>query len=137
MSYRTFFALPLIAFALAACQTTTTAPDRFAQADADSSGSLSKDEANDYMVTTIFTVRDKDQDGSITLQEWGIEEDAKQFKLRDANKDGSVTMDEAKAYARKAGSYDAQYTEADTNKDGKVTREEAVAYYDSKEGPVR
>ena len=134
-----FLLLPL--FALAACQTTPPAqPDRFAMMDSNKDSLLSRDEVNDFYTEELFTGRDTNKDGHITKAEWNPEissEDAKKFAVIDSNKDGKVTLDEAKAYARKKGTYTASFDEADTNKDGSISRTEAVAYFASKEGPVR
>src|SRR5215213_7690874 len=133
----------LIAFALvvcvvAACQTTTSAPpNRFEQADANYDGFLSLDEANNYLVTEVFSARDANKDGKMTREEWVVGNDLKQekqFKARDLNKDGVVTIDEALAYGRQQGVAKKFITAADTNKDGKLSREEVQAYYASKEG---
>jgi Ca2+-binding EF-hand superfamily protein len=130
--------LPLACLALAACQTAT--PNRFDEADLNSDAKLSRDEVTDYMVTSIFVTRDTNKDKSMSTAEWNPEKDAaaaKIFTERDTNQDGAVTLDEAKAYAKKVGSYNALVKEADTDKDGAINREEASAYYASKEGPVR
>lgn len=138
---RASFLLFPVVLALASCQTTPPAgPDRFAAADHNGDGRLSRDEVNDYFVAGIFTERDRDGDGYITQAEWNPEMKAaevKEFKARDLNGDGRVSLAEAQAYARKKGVYDEAFAEADTNRDGFVSREEAVAYYASKEGPVR
>src|SRR4029434_10922591 len=46
------------------------APDRFAQADSNHDGKLSRDEASDYLVIEIFTSRDANHDGRMTIVEW-------------------------------------------------------------------
>jgi Ca2+-binding EF-hand superfamily protein len=119
---------------LAACQ--TTAPDRFALADTDRSGSLSRAEMSDAQVILIFNSRDTNRDGRMTRGEWlvpGDEAGAAQFAERDANKDGIVTLDEAKDYGRKGESSATLLKDADTNGDGKVDRAEAIAYYGKSE----
>lgn len=133
-----FFAAPMIAalcFAVLGCQ--TTSPDRFAQADADHSGKLSRDEVNSYLVIRIFESRDSNRDGKLTKAEWLAGNDAGQeriFRDRDANHDGVVTLDEALSYGQKKGMANKLVREADTDKDGLISREEATAYYGSKEG---
>ena len=127
-----FFALCLIT---TGCQ--TTAPDRFAQADSDRSGVLSRDEVNHYLVTPVFRSRDTNHDGKLTQAEWLAGDDAGQekiFNARDADRDGVVTLDEALAYGKKKGTTQQFFREADADKDGVLTREEVTRYYGSKEG---
>ena len=132
--------LPVV-LALASCKTTPpSGPDRFAAADHNGDGRLSREEVSDYFVSGIFAERDRDGDGYISKAEWNPEmtaAEAKLFKARDLNGDGRVSLAEAQAFARKAGTYDEAFKEADVNRDGFVSREEAVAYYASKEGPAR
>ena len=132
--------LSTVALAMAACQTTAPAPNRFDQADANHDKALSLDEINVYLVSEIFDSRDANKDKQMTRAEWGTSNDAgreKQFRDRDANADGVVTMDEALAYGRKKGSAKQLLRDADTNKDGQLSAEEIKAYYASREGPAR
>lgn len=127
-------------FVLASCQSTPSAPDRFALADTNKDAVLSGTEINHFFVSNIFTERDPNQDGFITQVEWNpemIAGEAKLYGARDASKDGKISLAEAEAYALKAGTYTSVVKEADTTKDGAISREEANAYYASKEGPVR
>lgn len=129
--------LPLAGLMLASCQTT---PNHFDQADFDGDGKLSRDEAHDYLITSVFVTRDTNKDKLMTKTEWGDEGDGATDKLfadRDTNKDGMVSLEEAKAYAKRIGTFDEIIKEADTNKDGFISREETAAYHASKEGPVR
>jgi Ca2+-binding EF-hand superfamily protein len=128
-------AAAMAAFGLLACQSSTP-PDRFAQADRDSNGSLSSAEVNDYLVGGIFEARDTNRDGIITKAEWNPQMDAaeaREFEKRDANRDGVVTRAEAVAYAERTGVFAADIRAADANKDGVISRDEARAYYASKE----
>lgn len=131
--------LPYLAtLLLTACH--TTPPKRFELADLNHDGNLSQAEVSDHMVTLIFDSRDANHDKMLTLDEWNPTPTASEttaFRARDTFKDGKVTIEEAKAYAKKMGSYSATFKEADTNKDGFVNQEEARAFYASKEGPVR
>lgn len=128
---------------LSACQSSSSdqaQPNRFAQADLNGDGKLTRQEASDYLVTTIFDTRDENRDGRMTLAEWNGAHDpevTRRFPHVDGDKDGVVTLEEAKAYARKTGLFDDAFKAADTNHDGFVTEAEARAYYASKEGPVR
>lgn len=126
---------------IASCQTTsTTTPDRFAVADSDRDGQLSRDEAIHYAVSSMHDALDLNHDGVVTLNEAAPDKDTYlvgRFTKRDANGDGKVTLEEALAFARKEGTYDGFLKEADTDKSGAVSRAEAVAYTSSKEGPVR
>jgi len=136
-------ALPLTAILLSACQSTPPAPagpDRFAMADVDKDGELTRGEWSDYVVGGIFADRDTNGDGAITKLEWNPQitpDENKLFNDRDANKDGKVTLAEARTYARRSGTYSGDAREADKNGNGTVNRKEALAYYASKEGPVR
>jgi hypothetical protein len=126
---------------LTACQTTptqTTPPDRFAAADANHDGKLSRDEVGDYLVLTLFEARDKNHDGKLTWEEWkveGVEGQKARFDARDANHDGVVTLQEAQAYERKHHVLTKDFKKADTNGDGYLSRAEVQAFYGSKEGP--
>ena len=104
--------LVLVLAAPSAYAAPSPAPDRFAQADSNHDGKLSRDEASDYLVIEIFT-------------------------SRDANHDGVVTVQEALAYGKKKGMAVIMIKKADTNKDGFLSRQEVAAYYASKEGPPR
>jgi Ca2+-binding EF-hand superfamily protein len=136
-----------VAFALiglSACATNKTSSqassngtDRFAQADANHDGKLSRDEASDYLVMEVFESRDANHDGKMTEEEWtgGDPSRAADFKKRDANHDGVVTEQEAIAYGRAHGVVNKIMKEADTNHDGYLERSEVKAYYASREGP--
>ena len=143
MKKRSFF-LPLLAIlSLTSCQTTPPAAssgDRFAAADANHDGKLSRQEAMDYFATQIFESRDLNHDGKLTWREWhvrGAEERKAGFDNADKDKDGTVDLAEAKAYAHKRGLYAEEFGKADTNHDGFVTREEAQAFVAAVEGPPR
>ena len=136
--------IAVVATAFASCKTTSsssdTSADRFAQADTNHDGKLSRDEANDYFVGQIFDSRDLNHDGQLTWDEWnvpGAGRSKAKFNAADTNKDGSLSREEALAYGRQRGAFDKEFQEADTNHDGYVTQEEAQAYYASKEGPPR
>lgn len=134
---KSHYLLPLATLLLASCQTT---PDRFAQADINADGKLSRDEGRNFLVSTIFATRDINKDHVLTKAEWNSENDpdaAKVFRECDANKDGKVTLEEALSHAKKTGYRDATLMTADTNIDGFISREEAKAFYASKEGPMR
>ena len=137
-----YFVVIAAAAAISSCQTTTTSTseDRFAQADTNHDGKLSRNEANDYFVGQIFDSRDLNHDGQLTWDEWnvpGAGRSKAKFNAADTNKDGTLSREEALAYGRQRGAFDKEFEEADTNRDGYVTREEAQAYYASKEGPPR
>jgi Ca2+-binding EF-hand superfamily protein len=138
---RTFLTASLLSSAsllLGGCQ--SAAPDRFAKADADGDGRLTRGEVSDTLVSTIFETRDADGDGKLTKVEWEVPGDTEGkaiFRDRDANRDGIVTIEEAKKAGRKKGMGSQAFDEADTDKDGFVTRDEARAYSGSKEGPWR
>lgn len=139
-----FAALALVA--LSACATnknsqsshaTASGTDRFAQADTNHDGKLSRDEASDYLVNQVFDSRDTNHDGKMTKQEWtgGDPSRAAAFEKRDANHDGTVTKQEAIDYGRTHGAANQVMKEADTNHDGYLERGEVQAYYASREAP--
>ena len=136
-------AIAFIFTTVTSCKTTTSntaTEDRFAQADRNHDGKLSRNEANDYFVTQIFAGSDQNHDGKLTWAEWNVPgsgQSKARFDAADANKDGTVSLAEALAYGRKKGAFNKEFAEADTNHDGYVTREEAQAYYASKEGLPR
>lgn len=128
----------LLCLAGVGCQTTNS-DDRFKQADADGSDTLSRDEVNEYLIPPVFASRDANRDGKLTKTEWLVDSDAAQervFRDHDTDRDGAVTLPEALAYARKRGIGKQFVQEADRNKDGVLSRAEVAAFYGSKEGPV-
>ena len=135
--------IAVVSVVLVSCKTTEktpTAQERFAAADTNHDGKLSRDEASDYFASMIFASRDLNHDGKLTWEEWNVPGSGrtkKQFDAADTNHDGYVTLEEAQAYARKVGLFNKEFREADTNHDGYVTLQEAQAYYASKEGPPR
>ena len=127
----------LILSATAGCSTTGTKTDvdRFAQADTNHDGVLSRNEVSDYIVNQVFDSRDTNRDGRMTEQEWTGGDSARlaDFKKRDTNHDGVVTREEALAYGRAHGHANQIMREADKNHDGVLSREEARAYVASRE----
>ena len=129
---------------LSACQTPPT-PDesfesRFARADLNKDGKLSREEVSDFVVHNVFDARDTNKDGKLTLEEWWPGEDpveTAKFKKRDLNKDGVVSLEEALHWGRTNEGWGDIMKEADTDRDGFITPAEAKAYIASKEGPVR
>lgn len=132
----------LILSALNGCATTAsktgTVSDRFAQADTNHDGVLSRSEVSDYTVNQVFDSRDANHDGKMTEQEWTGGDPARlaDFKKHDTNHDGVVTREEALTYARSHGHANEIMREADKNKDGVLSREEARAYVTAREGPM-
>jgi Ca2+-binding EF-hand superfamily protein len=140
-----FAAIAVLLTAVISCKTTSNSPstttptqDRFAQADTNHDGKLSRNEANAYFVSQVFAGADQNQDGKVTWQEWNVPGSGRskaRFDAADTDKNGSVSLAEAQAYGEKKGVFNKEFAEADTNHDGYVTREEAQVYYASKEGP--
>ena len=131
--------LPVLA-ALLAASCKTTPPSRFALADANADGVISRAEMSDYLVDSVFKPLDTNQDGKMSMAEWNQDNRpsaVKAFKERDTNKDGIVTLQEARDFGRKDKANDALFREADTNKDHSLSHAEVTAYYASKEGPAR
>jgi hypothetical protein len=110
--------------------TQSRAKDSFDLADANHDGKLSREEAGDYLVYTVFAARDKNRDGRLTQAEWGAGDrnQIAAFKERDRNEDGVVTIEEALIYGRRGGGAVALMRQADKNKDGKLSRAEIEAY---------
>ncbi len=137
--------LTLAALALlAACQSqpdSTANADRFALADANRDGKLSREEVSDFLTHNVFEARDTNKDGKLTLKEWlpdgGDQTQRQWFKQRDTNRDGVVSLEEALAWGRTNQGWGEMMKEADTNGDGFISRKEADAYLGSKEGPWR
>jgi hypothetical protein len=140
--YFFFFTIPA-ALSLAACGTMQPGAgktDRFAAADANHDGKLSRAEAMDYFATEIFESRDLNHDGKLTWAEWnvpGAHHKKADFDAANTDKDETVDLAEAKAYARKRGLFATEFRKADTNNDGFVTRAEAKAFVADVEGPPR
>lgn len=131
--------LPVLA-ALLATSCKTTPPSRFALADTNADGVLSRAEMSDYLVDSVFIPLDTNNDGKMSMAEWNPDNRpsaVQAFKERDTNKDGFVTLQEARDFGRKSKANDAIFREADTNKDNVLSFAEVTAYYASKEGPAR
>src|SRR5438045_9785990 len=62
--------LVLVLAAPSAYAAPSPAPDRFAQADSNHDGKLSRDEASDYLVIEIFTSRYENHDDLINYLAW-------------------------------------------------------------------
>jgi Ca2+-binding EF-hand superfamily protein len=129
---------------LSACQSTPMEEDsfesRFAKADINKDGKLSREEVSDFVVHNIFDARDANSDGKLSPTEWWPDNDAEQramFNKRDTNKDGFVSLSEALAWGRANKGWGDIMKEADANSDGFVSATEAKAYIASKEGPAR
>src|SRR5688572_8471591 len=107
-------ALAISSIAIIGCQTTQPS-DRFAKADGNKDGKLSRDEINSYVVIGVFDSRDANKDQKMTSSEWTGGQDAGQdklFRARDLNRDGVVTVEEAIAYGQKKGVANAIIVEA-------------------------
>lgn len=138
--YRFLLVLGLATVALFGCQTTAQSPpDRFAAADTNHNGVLSRDEVAAYISNALFDAADTNKDGKLTAEEWKANGrgSMERFRAADANHDGVVTRDEAHKYAARRPVIERFMKEADTNKDGVISREEAKAYYGSREGSPR
>ena len=129
---------------LSACQTPPPADEsfeaRFARADLNQDGKLSREEVSDFVVHNVFDARDTNKDGKLTLEEWWPGNDpveTAKFKKRDLNGDGVVSLEEALHWGRTNRGWGDIMKEADTDRDGFITPAEAKAYIASKEGPVR
>lgn len=137
------FFLPAL-FLLCACQSTPP-PDesfeaRFARADVNKDGKLSREEVSDFLVLQVFDARDTNKDGKLSPEEWWPGKDPVErakFKQRDLNKDGVLSLEEALHWGRTNQGWGDMMNEADTNGDGFISLTEARAYIASKEGPVR
>lgn len=139
--------LPVLGIlAVVSCQTappgvpTPTAASRFAEADTNKDGKISREEMSDHLVNEVFASVDTNKDKVVTVEEWSPNRDPealKAFKARDTNKDGKLSLEEAKAYARHRKSYDKIFNDADTDKDHGLSLQEVTNYYASKEGPAR
>jgi Ca2+-binding EF-hand superfamily protein len=126
------FAQPLAclaALACAACSLSPHAEDRFALADANHDGKLSRKEASDAAIGSIFRSYDADNDGRLTLDEWRRKDPAaepKLFRRRDTDGDGTLTLDEARASADRQDFLGAIIRKGDLDGDELLSREEAA-----------
>jgi len=124
---------------LSSCQTPAPATqDRFALADANADGKLTRNEVSDFVVHNAFGEHDANNDKKLSTSEWLPGNDLALFKKRDTNGDGFISLDEALAWGRSTDKgWGEMMKKGDTNGDGSISRAEATAYYGSKEGPIR
>jgi Ca2+-binding EF-hand superfamily protein len=115
-----------------ACQSVDTKADRqkFRDADANSDGKLTLDEANRYELARVFSSVDFDSSGSVSWSEAkDIDPDFRytKFQQYDRNRDGKVVFNEFFQEQVAKGSVQMRFEAADSDKDGFVTLSEADA----------
>ncbi len=124
-----------LALSLGACAcgskrpASSTLEARFAAADVDKDGKLSRPEVRNSMLEQAFVLFDTNKDGSITLEEFvACGGSAKSFKKIDTNGNGVITLQEAKGAKIAIDNMTAAFFVADVDNDGYVTLGEALAY---------
>lgn len=134
MNIRTPLILSGIALALAACSTPAgpKQPDirkRFADADTNRDGRVTKQEYGYSMIEEVFARYDKNKDGVITQAEFvAMGGSPESFRKIDRNGNGKITIEEAKGAKIAMDAMTVAFYGADTDKDGYVMLEEALAY---------
>lgn len=117
---------------LCACQSVDSKADRqkFRDADANSDGKLTLDEANRYELARVFASIDYDSSGSVSWSEAkDIDPDFRytKFQQYDRNGDGKVVFNEFFQEQVAKGGVQRRFEAADSDKDGFVTLKEADA----------
>ncbi|GAB4179605.1 MAG: hypothetical protein Fur0032_20330 [Terrimicrobiaceae bacterium] len=134
MKISTPLILSAVAIALAACSTTDRSSSariqkRFAQADINRDGKITRQEYGYSMIEEAFARYDKNRNGSITLDEFvALGGSPASFRKIDKNGNGVITLEEAKNAKIAMDAMTVAFYGADTDKDGYVTLQEALAY---------
>jgi Ca2+-binding EF-hand superfamily protein len=128
------------ALLLASCVTTTviTPQQKFKKADTDSSGSVSRKEAVNLMITESFKMYDSDGNGQVSEAEY-LASGGKIANFRKIDKSGTdgISMAEAQSNPLVFNTFAVSFDEADTNKDGQVTLAEYESYLALRDAAVR
>lgn len=132
MTFKGLFpAVGFAAFALG-CASQPKTPSleaRFAKADTNQDGRVTRQEYGYSMIEEVFARTDKDGNGTISLEEYvAIGGSPAAFKKIDRDGSGTITLEEAKSSKIALDALTIQFYGADVDKDGYVTLAEALAY---------
>lgn len=123
------------------CKTKQPAPtpaQRFAKADTDNNGRVTRDQFIDLMIEKAFTLYDKNGNGYVTEAEYvaggGT---AAAFRKINTSGTGKATLAEAKASKMIRDTMVVPFDEADVNNNGSVTLAEYEAYLVKRDAAVR
>lgn len=135
--------LPVALLVLAGCATgpsrkAPTLDQRFAAADADNNGRVTRDQFIDLMIEDAFKLYDTNGNGHVTEAEYVAGGGrAATFRKINTSGTGKATLAEAKASKLIRNTMAVPFDEADVNKDGSVTLQEYKAYVQKRDEAVR
>jgi EF hand len=130
-----------LAAATLASGTAVAQDNRFARADTDRNGTLSRAEVDRGLpgIAPHFAEIDRNRDGSLSSDElrvWSASRKprteggfAEHFRRADTNGDGALTRAEADKALPRLG---AKFDRIDANRDGKLTQDELRRYFDAR-----
>ncbi len=129
---------PVLASVLAFAGCASTSPKaastaafkaKFAKADTNNDGKVTRQEFGYSMIEEAFRMFDTNKNGVITLEEFVASGGSPEsFKKIDRNGNGVITLDEAKSAKVTMDAMTINFYAADADKDGYVTLGEALAY---------
>jgi len=134
-----FIALFPVLF-LAACATNSapTAEENFKRADKDGTGSVSRVEATNLIISEAFKMFDTNGDGVVSEAEYVANGGtAENFGKVDTSDSGEISLAEAQASPLIFDTFVVAFDEADANKDGQVTLAEYESYLALRDAAVR
>lgn len=129
---------PVLLLASCATKSNLTPEQRFERADKNGSGSITRTEAVNLMISEAFKMYDSNGDGQVSEAEYVASGGtAENFRKADKSGSGGISLDEAQSNPEIFNIFVVSFDEADTNKDGEVTLAEYLSYIELRDAAVR